>query len=112
MIHSPGVHLRGGTANEGKKRRCPGSLRLITKPRGELHAMWSAGDEPARMIEIISPAEFEGYFQELSDLIAGGAPDPSAVAALAGAVRRSFGTPDWLPDLTAGYHLKPPPGPP
>jgi quercetin dioxygenase-like cupin family protein len=26
----------------------------ITKPRGELHAMWNAGTVPARMIEIIS----------------------------------------------------------
>ena len=31
----------------------------ITKPRGELHAMWNAGSVPARMIEIISPAGFE-----------------------------------------------------
>ena len=28
----------------------------LTKPRGELHAMWHAGAVPARMIEIISPA--------------------------------------------------------
>jgi mannose-6-phosphate isomerase-like protein (cupin superfamily) len=31
----------------------------ITKPRGELHTMWNAGPEPARMIEVISPAGFE-----------------------------------------------------
>ena len=31
----------------------------ITKPRGELHTMWNAGLEPARMIEVISPAGFE-----------------------------------------------------
>jgi quercetin dioxygenase-like cupin family protein len=29
----------------------------ITKPRNELHAMWNAGRTPARMIEIISPAD-------------------------------------------------------
>ena len=28
----------------------------ITKPRGEMHAVWNAGSVPARMIEIISPA--------------------------------------------------------
>ena len=39
-------------------RRPRGSLGAggyIVKPRGELHSMWNAGAEPARMIEIISP---------------------------------------------------------
>jgi quercetin dioxygenase-like cupin family protein len=83
----------------------------ITKPRGELHAMWNAGDEPARMIEIISPAGFEGYFREVCDLIEGGPADSSTGATLAERYGLSFGTPDWLPDLIARYHLKPPPGP-
>jgi len=82
----------------------------ITKPRGEVHAMWNAGDEPARMIEIISPAGFEGYFRELSDLIAAGPPDPSAVASLSERYGLGYGTPDWLPDVIARYHLSPPPG--
>ncbi|MFD2089993.1 cupin domain-containing protein [Blastococcus deserti] len=37
----------------------------ITKPRGELHAMWNAGPVPARMIEIISPAGFELFFRDV-----------------------------------------------
>jgi hypothetical protein len=32
--------------------------------------MWNAGDVPARMIEIISPAAFENLFHELSELVA------------------------------------------
>ena len=28
---------------------------------------WNAGDEPARILEIISPAGFEQFFDELSD---------------------------------------------
>lgn len=82
----------------------------ITKPRGELHAMWNAGEEPARMIEIISPAGFEGYFRELSDLIAGGPADTSIVAALSDRYGLIFETPDWLPDLIARYRLNPAPG--
>jgi mannose-6-phosphate isomerase-like protein (cupin superfamily) len=42
----------------------------ITKPRGERHTIWNAGDVPARMIEIISPAEFETSPNELSELVA------------------------------------------
>ena len=35
---------------------------LIFKPRGQWHTFWNAGDEPARILEIISPAGFEGFF--------------------------------------------------
>jgi mannose-6-phosphate isomerase-like protein (cupin superfamily) len=47
-----------------------GAGGYITKPRGELHAMWNAGTVPARLIEIISPAGLEHLFQELPDLVA------------------------------------------
>lgn len=40
----------------------------ITKPRGEVHAMWNAGSTPARMIEIISPAGLEKFFRDIADL--------------------------------------------
>jgi len=83
----------------------------IGKPRGELHAMWNAGDVAARMIEIISPAGFEHFFREVSELIAAG---PAAVeqAAEQGAelVQRyalEFEEPDWLPDVIARYRLNP-----
>lgn len=40
---------------------------LIFKPRGQWHTFWNAGDEPARILEIISPAGFEHFFEELVD---------------------------------------------
>jgi quercetin dioxygenase-like cupin family protein len=40
---------------------------LIFKPRDQWHTFWNASDEPARILEIISPAGFEKYFEELSD---------------------------------------------
>jgi quercetin dioxygenase-like cupin family protein len=55
---------------------------LIFKPRGEWHAFWNAGDEPARILEIISPGGFEGYFEELAALPAG-PPDPGRIAEIA-----------------------------
>jgi mannose-6-phosphate isomerase-like protein (cupin superfamily) len=39
---------------------------LIFKPRKQWHTFWNAGDEPARILEIISPAGFERYFEELA----------------------------------------------
>ncbi|MET1231551.1 MAG: cupin domain-containing protein [Candidatus Limnocylindrales bacterium] len=79
----------------------------IVKPRGEVHAMWNAGSAPARMIEVISPAGFEEFFREMTDLTAAGRPDPADVAALAQRYQLPFAQPDWLPDVVARYGLTP-----
>src|SRR5919199_7026929 len=42
---------------------------LVFKPRGQWHAFWNPGDEPARLLEIISPAGFEQYFEEIAPLL-------------------------------------------
>lgn len=80
----------------------------ITKPRGELHTMWNAGKVPARMIEVISPAGFENFFRDLTDLTATGPPDLEAVGALAESYGLEFGDAEWLPDLIASFGLTPP----
>ena len=36
---------------------------LVFKPRNQWHTFWNAGDEPCRILEIISPAGFERFFQ-------------------------------------------------
>ncbi|HEV3229558.1 MAG TPA: cupin domain-containing protein, partial [Solirubrobacteraceae bacterium] len=41
---------------------------LVFKPRNQWHTFWNAGDEPARILEIISPAGFERFFAELVEL--------------------------------------------
>jgi quercetin dioxygenase-like cupin family protein len=38
---------------------------LVFKPRNQWHTFWNAGDAPARILEIISPAGFEEFFREL-----------------------------------------------
>src|SRR6187551_2777551 len=55
---------------------------LIVKPRGQWHTFWNAGDEPARLLEIISPAGFEQYFAELADLGGSRRAAPQDLAAL------------------------------
>jgi mannose-6-phosphate isomerase-like protein (cupin superfamily) len=39
---------------------------LAFKPRDEWHTFWNAGDSPCRILEIISPAGFEHFFDELA----------------------------------------------
>ena len=41
---------------------------LVHKPRNQWHTFWNAGDEPCYILEIISPAGFEDFFKELSDM--------------------------------------------
>ena len=47
-----------------------------------MHTFWNAGDAPARVVEIISPAGFENYFHELGAQLVSGPPDPQRLAAL------------------------------
>ncbi len=80
----------------------------IVKPRGELHSMWNAGDVPARMIELISPAGFEAYFVELAAAVAaaGNRVDPEITAPIAQRYGLSFDRTEVL-DLIARHGLGP-----
>jgi quercetin dioxygenase-like cupin family protein len=61
---------------------------FVFKPRDVPHAFWNATDKPARMLEIISPAGFERYFEEIAPLLnTGGPPDLEAL----GALREKYG---------------------
>ena len=53
-----------------------GPGELVVKPRGVPHAFWNAGDEDARLLELISPGEFANYFAEMAPhLNVAGPPD-------------------------------------
>jgi quercetin dioxygenase-like cupin family protein len=89
-----------------------GAGGYIVKPRGELHSMWNAGPGPARMIEIVSPAGFEGYFVELAEATAaagGGRPDPSVIGAVAERYGLAFDFGE-VPDLVERHGLRSPQG--
>jgi mannose-6-phosphate isomerase-like protein (cupin superfamily) len=59
-----------------------GAGDLIFKPRNQWHTFWNAGEEPARLLEIISPAGFEQYFVELVALGGSTQADPQVRAEL------------------------------
>lgn len=50
---------------------------LAFKPRDQWHTFWNAGDDPCRILEIISPGGFEHFFDELAALLAGPDFDPA-----------------------------------
>ena len=75
---------------------------LVYKPRGQWHTFWNAGDEPCRILEVIAPAGFEEFFEELVD--AGGA--VAAGPEKLGELGRRYGLdfqPDSVPELCARF---------
>jgi mannose-6-phosphate isomerase-like protein (cupin superfamily) len=77
---------------------------LVFKPRDQWHTFWNAGDEPCRILEIISPAGFELFFRELSDMGGAIAADPEALAQL----NARYGLemqPETVPELLGRFGL-------
>jgi mannose-6-phosphate isomerase-like protein (cupin superfamily) len=77
---------------------------LIFKPRNQWHTFWNAGDEPARLLEIISPAGFERYFAELVALGGSAQAEREALRELAGRYGLEV-APQSIPDLLRRFDL-------
>lgn len=77
---------------------------LIYKSRGQWHTFWNAGDQDASLLEIISPAGFEKYFEELIELFAGGKPQPERIAPIAARYGLEV-NPSTIPSLCAAHGL-------
>ncbi|HYP47436.1 MAG TPA: cupin domain-containing protein [Thermoleophilaceae bacterium] len=78
---------------------------LVFKPRDQWHTFWNAGDEPCRVLEIISPAGFERFFKELVDMGGVAQADPDALAQLT----ERYGLemrPDTLPELLDRFGVR------
>jgi mannose-6-phosphate isomerase-like protein (cupin superfamily) len=78
---------------------------LIFKPRGQWHTFWNAGDEPARILEIIAPAGFERFFEELVDLGGVAQADPEAMGALCARYELEM-DPDSVPELLERFGVR------
>jgi mannose-6-phosphate isomerase-like protein (cupin superfamily) len=82
-----------------------GPGELVFKPRNQWHTFWNAGDEPCRILEIISPAGFERFFQELVDMGGVAEADPEAFAQL----RERYGLEmqsETVPELLERFGLR------
>src|SRR3954466_15650333 len=78
---------------------------LVFKPRDQWHTFWNAGDTPCRILEIISPAGFEGFFDELVDLGGAGQADPEALGALCERYALEM-RPDSVPELIERFGVR------
>ena len=77
---------------------------LVFKPRGEWHTFWNAGDEPCRILEIITPAGFERFFLELVEL-GGVSANPEAFGELCERYALDM-DPSTVPDLVQRFGLR------
>jgi mannose-6-phosphate isomerase-like protein (cupin superfamily) len=78
---------------------------LVFKPRDQWHSFWNAGDEPCRILEIISPAGFERYFEELIELGDVTGAEPRALAELCARYGLEM-DPDSVPGLVERFDLQ------
>ncbi len=78
---------------------------LIFKPRNQWHTFWNAGDGPARILEIISPAGFERFFAELVDLGGVTQVEPQTLADLCARYQLEM-DPESVPGLVERFALR------
>ena len=78
---------------------------LVHKPRGEWHTFWNAGDQPCRVLEIIAPSGFEGFFADLLDLGGVAEADPQRLGELCARYALEM-DPDSLPALIERFGLR------
>jgi quercetin dioxygenase-like cupin family protein len=93
----------GALLGDGVVFGAPGDL--IFKPRNQWHTFWNEGDEPARLLEIISPAGFEKFFAELVELGGVTQADPGKLRALS----ERYGLemdPESIPGLLRRFNLR------
>lgn len=78
----------------------------IFKPRGVKHTFWNPTDRPARLLEMIVPAGFEVYFEEIARFIgSGGRPGSPEHQALSTPYGLELSG-DWIAELKSRYGLK------
>jgi mannose-6-phosphate isomerase-like protein (cupin superfamily) len=78
---------------------------LAFKPRDQWHTFWNAGDEPCRILEIISPGGFEHFFDELGALQQSPDFDPGQLVELGARYGLEF-QPESVPALCEEHGLE------
>ncbi len=83
-----------------------GQGAYLVKPRGTPHAMWNASGEPAKVLEILSPAGLEAYFEELAPVLRRhGGDAPQQFYELAARYGLTIED-DWIEELERTYGVK------
>jgi quercetin dioxygenase-like cupin family protein len=78
----------------------------LAKPRSVPHAMWNVSDQPARVLEVVSPAGLESYFEKIAPVLQEHGPEwTERFYELANEYGLSV-LDDWSDELKATYGIK------
>lgn len=74
LVLSGSIGVRTG---DDTVEQVPAGSWLI-KPRNVPHAMWNVSDEPARILEVVTPGGLEGYFEKIAPILRAHGPEWTA----------------------------------
>jgi quercetin dioxygenase-like cupin family protein len=78
----------------------------LAKPRSVPHAMWNVSDQPARVLEVVSPAGLESYFEKIAPVLRESGPEwTQRFYELANEYGLTV-LDDWSDELKAKYGIK------
>src|SRR6202165_3734643 len=78
----------------------------VLKSRGIMHTFWNATDRPARLLEILSPAKFEKFFEEMGDLMKKPGHEMPQLLGTRAAAHNTMMSMEWVEELKSTYGLK------
>jgi quercetin dioxygenase-like cupin family protein len=99
LAGSVGVRLGDETVEE-----VPAGSWLV-KPRDVPHAMWNVGDEPVRILEVVTPGGIERYFEQIAPVLKEHGPDWTQRYRALGVEFGLTILDDWSDELKAKYGI-------
>jgi quercetin dioxygenase-like cupin family protein len=104
MRHDVWIHVLDGRVGVrvGDEEAIGEAGDYLLKPRGIAHAMWNPGNEPNRLIEILTPGDGDLFFREARELPVEASRDDFEQMAARHGITFSD---DWTEELCAKYGL-------
>ncbi|MFQ5553703.1 MAG: cupin domain-containing protein [Thermoplasmata archaeon] len=85
---------------------------IVVKPREVPHTFWNSGKSKARVLEIVSPAGIESYFEEIAAVMEAGPPEMGRILEIARKHKLEFpGTKEYFEELAPLMSGPEPPNP-
>jgi quercetin dioxygenase-like cupin family protein len=77
----------------------------LVKPRDVPHAMWNVGDEPVRILEVVTPGGLERYFEQIAPVLREHGPEWTRRYRALGEEYGLTILDDWSDELKAKYGI-------
>ena len=78
----------------------------VVKPRGIAHAHWNPTDQPARIMEVSTPGDFESFFEGMGEILGNPGPDTPQRLREWGARHQTTFLMELVPDLVTRHQVR------